>query len=92
MLEATGITPVPGSNYGQKPGTHHFRSVACVHVVYQHQLSGTLGGGGGDPIPQYRKKNLSLEVFFAVLWLTVIPTETLLYDSIVQIKPPKPLL
>ncbi|XP_020603210.1 alanine aminotransferase 2-like isoform X1 [Orbicella faveolata] len=25
MLEATGITPVPGTNFGQKPGTHHFR-------------------------------------------------------------------
>ncbi|KAJ7356045.1 glycerol-3-phosphate O-acyltransferase 2 [Desmophyllum pertusum] len=25
MLEATGITPVPGTMFGQKQGTHHFR-------------------------------------------------------------------
>ncbi|KAL9976103.1 hypothetical protein ACROYT_G013353 [Oculina patagonica] len=25
MLEATGIAPIPGSNFKQKPGTHHFR-------------------------------------------------------------------
>lgn len=25
MLEATGITPIPGTNFGQKEGTYHFR-------------------------------------------------------------------
>lgn len=34
MLETTGITPVPGANFGQKPGTHHFRLVAYVFVVH----------------------------------------------------------
>ena len=26
MLEATGISPVPGNSFGQKEGTYHFRS------------------------------------------------------------------
>lgn len=34
MLETTGITPIPGSQFGQKPGTHHFRSVAYLYVVH----------------------------------------------------------
>lgn len=25
MLEATGISPVPGNSFGQKEGTYHFR-------------------------------------------------------------------
>ncbi len=30
LLEATGICVVPGSGFGQLPGTFHFRSVSVV--------------------------------------------------------------
>ena len=41
LLEATGICIIPGSGFGQQPGTYHFRfiiiyklSVLFIHVLY----------------------------------------------------------
>ena len=35
MLEATGISPVPGNSFGQKEGTYHFRSeLTCYSPVF----------------------------------------------------------
>ena len=33
LLEETGICVVPGSGFGQLPGTHHFRFVACFELL-----------------------------------------------------------
>jgi alanine transaminase len=33
LLENTGICIVPGSGFGQKPGTFHFRSVSLLLIV-----------------------------------------------------------
>ena len=32
MLEETGITPIAGTHFGQKEGTHHFRSGHFIYV------------------------------------------------------------
>ena len=31
MLEETGIGPIPGTYFGQKEGTHHFRSGRFIY-------------------------------------------------------------
>ena len=34
LLENTGICIIPGSGFGQKPGTYHFRQVVFTHISY----------------------------------------------------------
>jgi aspartate/methionine/tyrosine aminotransferase len=36
LLEATGICVVPGSGFGQLPGTFHFRSAVLVVAPFLH--------------------------------------------------------
>ena len=55
MLEATGISPVPGNSFGQKEGTYHFRSeLSCYSplflscFIYLFLLSGDGGSRGAD--------------------------------------------
>ena len=57
MLEATGITPVPGTLFGQKEGTYHFRSgplsfaslsIILSCFIYLFLLLGDGGSRGAD--------------------------------------------
>jgi aspartate/methionine/tyrosine aminotransferase len=43
LLEATGICVVPGSGFGQKPGTHHFRTTILPETDLIHEFVEKLG-------------------------------------------------
>jgi len=43
LLEATGICVVPGSGFGQKPGTHHFRTTILPETALIHDFVEKLG-------------------------------------------------
>lgn len=42
LLEATGICIIPGSGFGQQPGTYHFRCVFILfNTLYVYSVSRT---------------------------------------------------
>ena len=42
LLEATGICIIPGSGFGQQPGTYHFRCVLILfNTLYVYSVSRT---------------------------------------------------
>jgi aspartate/methionine/tyrosine aminotransferase len=43
LLEATGICVVPGSGFGQLPGTHHFRTTILPETALIHEFVEKLG-------------------------------------------------
>ena len=66
MLEATGISPVPGNSFGQKEGTYHFRSeLSCYsrrflnYFIYLFLL---LGDGGSRGANRLGRSNWPLKV------------------------------
>jgi aspartate/methionine/tyrosine aminotransferase len=43
LLEATGICVVPGSGFGQMPGTHHFRTTILPETALIYDFVEKLG-------------------------------------------------
>jgi alanine transaminase len=43
LLEATGLYVVPGSGFGQLPGTHHFRTTILPETAQIHEFVEKLG-------------------------------------------------
>ncbi len=43
LLESTGICVVPGSGFGQRPGTHHFRTTILPETAQIHEFIEKLG-------------------------------------------------
>jgi aspartate/methionine/tyrosine aminotransferase len=44
LLEATGLCVVPGSGFGQLPGTHHFRTTILPETAQIHEFVEKLAG------------------------------------------------
>merc|ERR1712155_27801 len=42
LLEATGICIIPGSGFGQQPGTYHFRTTILPQKEMIHEMLGRL--------------------------------------------------
>jgi aspartate/methionine/tyrosine aminotransferase len=43
LLESTGICVVPGTGFGQMPGTHHFRTTILPETAQIHEFVEKLG-------------------------------------------------
>ena len=66
MLEATGISPVPGNSFGQKEGTYHFRSeLSCYSrrfINYFIYLFLLLGNGESRVADRLGRSNWPLKL------------------------------